>query len=183
MKRLLLVVALMTCLVVTSGCGTAIKRGLGEVITHSARSREIEGGSAAWTTYDTFEFGRISDAMVGGQVPEDLMAQLTTVAGQKLTEARLFRSVGPSGGGKALLMTGEVVDFDDGSIARAIGSDKPFLTVRATFKDKSSGRSLAVVNLQSTVNSLRDWKHIVAEGLGGAVEKYLKSKGMQKLPE
>ena len=182
MKRLIVCLMLLGCVAMSSGCGTVAKRALGEVITIKTRSLEIGGGSAMWTTYEAFEFGRVTDD-VGGQVPADVMAKLIPLATEELQKAGLFKRVGGSGGGKVLLVDGEIIDFDGGGIGRAIGSDKPFLTIRGTFKDKATGKALSVVNLQATCQSLRDWTQIVSKGYGKAIEKYLKSKGLQELPE
>jgi hypothetical protein len=187
MKRTVVIVALMGCLMVTTGCGTAAKAAFREIVPIDARFLEIHGNGTAWTTYGALEFGTVTDASINGRAPAELKAVLLSQAAEQLTKENLFTRVGGSGREKTVVVSGDIIDVDSGGAGafRAVGfGDKPFVTVRTTFTDKASGKALAVVNLQGIAKSaLANWADTVSKGYGKAIADYLESKGMQKLPD
>jgi hypothetical protein len=187
MKRTVLLLMLLACLAVTTGCGTALKAGYREFKQIDTRFLEIQGNGGAWTTYQALEFGAITDTAINGQAPAELKAVIVDKAAEELAKAKLLRRVGGSGSEKTLVVSGDIIDVDSGGAGafRTVGfGDKPFVTVRSTFKDKATGQTLAVVNLCGIAESaLQDWANTTSRGFGKAIGEYLKSKGMQKLPD
>lgn len=187
MKRTVVIVALMGCLIVTAGCGTAAKAAFREIKQIDARFLEIQGNGAAWASYAALEFGTVSDASINGRAPAELKGVLLSKATEQLTKAKLFRRIGGSGDEKTVVVSGDIIDVDSGGMGafRTVGfGDKPFVTVRTTFTDKASGKALAMVNLQGIAESgLAHWADTVSKGYGKAIAEYLKSKGMKKLPD
>lgn len=187
MKRTVMILALMGCLMVTTGCGTAAKAAFREIKQIDARFLEIQGNGTAWTTYGALEFGTVTDASINGRAPAELKGVLLSKAAEQLDKEKLFTRVGGSGSEKTVVVSGDIIDVDSGGVGafRTVGfGDKPFVTVRTTFTDKASGKALSVVNLQGlAVSGLANWADTVSRGYGKAIADYLKSKGMEKLPD
>ncbi len=175
MKLLIAVTsAIVVLTLLSAGCTTAAKEGVG--IIRGAKGSFVPlqtaeglGTSLNLGEYQRFELGEISDGM-GGRVPAPLFRHLSTEF-QKQLEAKNLPN---RAGGKALLIRGEILHYEDDNLVGAIVGPVEEVIFRAEMVDASSGRVLAVANcVGRTTTRVNLGVQKKAEGLAKAIVSWI----------
>jgi len=173
---------LLAVLVVASGCvGTAVSQGVAAVTGASPRFFELRdvAGPVALDRYKSVAVQAFDPAPLMGTLPPDAAPETQAQIIKRLTETRMFESVGPAPGPKpALVVRGKFIDYDPGgSPARVVGfGGNPFLTAQIEFVDAETGQALGIAMVTGTVKSaVRTGMKELADGVAKAVEGLVKN--------
>ncbi|RKY24410.1 MAG: hypothetical protein DRP83_07750 [Planctomycetota bacterium] len=170
MNRTKLVVLLASVSLLAGGCvGRAIKEGVGTVTGAKGVYKEVRSPGSL-VAYQNFEVGAFTDTF--GRTPGSLLRKIPAETRIRLAEAKL----GVGGGGKALLIRGEVIYFEKaGAMGQAFGPLEEAVC-EVQLVDKATGEVIGnatcVGRSTATVNQGLDKK---AQGLAKAIVDWIKS--------
>jgi len=174
-RRAILATALAGWMLVGGGCySRAIKEGLGVAV--GARGtvtvlEDVPGESGtALGEYKRFELGRISPGKLGSKVPPDLTALLPG----EFAKALAAKKIPNASSGKTLLIRGEILHYENASLAQEVFGPLEEVVARVELVDKDTGRVLGVANcVGRTKESVNRGVRAKAEGLAKAVVAWI----------
>ncbi|MCX5653247.1 MAG: DUF4410 domain-containing protein [Planctomycetota bacterium] len=179
--RQVLLLGLLAVLAITSGCvGTAVSQGMSAVTGASPRVFELRdvAGPVALDRYKSVAVQAFDPAPLLGALPGDAAQETQAQTIRRLTETRMFESVGPTPGPRpALVIRGKFIDYDPGgTAARVVGlGGNPFLTAQIELIDGDTGQVLGIAMVSGTVKSaVRTGMKELADGVGKAIEGLVK---------
>jgi hypothetical protein len=164
-----------------TGCiGTAVTQGVSTVTGATPRFFELRdiAGAIALDAYKSVEVQPFDTSLLMGALPANASQEVQALAIRRLTDSRMFESVGPTAGaGPALLIRGRFVDYDPGgTAARVVGfGANPFMSAQIEVLNADSGQVLGIAMVTGTVKSaVRTGTRELADGVAKAIEGLLK---------
>jgi hypothetical protein len=175
--RKVFLLGLLAALTITSGCvGTAVSQGMSAVTGATPRFFELR--DVALDRYKSVAVQSFDPSPLMGTLPADAAQETQAQAIKRLTETKVFESVGPAPGAKpALWIRGKFIDYDPGgSPARVVGlGGNPFLTAQIELVDGDTGQPLGIAMVTGTVKSaVRTGMKELADGVAKAIEGLVK---------
>lgn len=146
MRTITVSIILLGLVSVLSGCGTAIKEGVGiargakgvyapiQPIAASAEARPLGA-------YRRFELGTIADDF-GGKTPSQFLPLLRQAFAEQLADSDLPNSPG----GKTLLIRGKILHYESEDLLGVAVGPLEQVVVRAELVDKDTGQVLGTAN-------------------------------------
>ena len=164
------VVVVAAAAVLLTGCGRAIREGVGLGRGAKGIRAEIQPVAAAKDarplgSYSRFELGPMQDDF-GGNVPSELLRLLPGEFQKQLAEKELPNQPG----GKTLLVRGRILHYEaEGLFGLAFG-DFEEVIARVELVDKDTGRTVGTANcIGRTTESVNRGVEKKAEGLAKAI--------------
>lgn len=174
-KKLILCLSLVGAIItLSSGCGRAIKEGVGVARGAKGLYAPIETSGLQTSAYplaqyQCFELGEITDDF-GGKVPRALWTYLSDEFQHQLSEKELPNN--PAG--RTLLVRGRILHYEDAStLGHALGPLEQ-VVARIELVDKSTGQVLGTANcVGRTKESVNVGVAKKAQGLAKAIVAWL----------
>jgi hypothetical protein len=179
--RYAILAALLGTLAAASGCvGTAVSQGLSTVTGATPRFFELRDirGPTVLDRYKSVVVQPFDASPLLGTLPADAVDETVAQTVKRLTDTKLFESVGRTPGARPILIIrGKFVDYDPGgSPARVVGvGGNPFLTAMIEIVDGDTMQVLGIAMVSGTVKSaIRTGMKEQADGVAKAIEGLLK---------
>jgi hypothetical protein len=179
--RYAILAALLGTLAAASGCvGTAVSQGLSTVTGATPRFFELRDirGPTVLDRYKSVVVQPFDASPLLGTLPADAADETVAQTVKRLTDTKLFESVGRTPGARPILiLRGKFVDYDPGgSPARVVGvGGNPFLTAMIEIVDGDTMQVLGIAMVSGTVKSaIRTGMKEQADGVAKAIEGLLK---------
>jgi hypothetical protein len=179
--RYAILAALLGTLAAASGCvGTAVSQGLSTVTGATPRFFELRDirGPTILDRYKSVVVQPFDTSPLLGALPADAVDETVAQTVKRLTDTKLFESVGRTPGARPILIIrGKFVDYDPGgSPARVVGvGGNPFLTAMIEIVDGDTMQVLGIAMVSGTVKSaIRTGMKEQADGVAKAIEDLLK---------
>lgn len=179
--RQIFLLGLLAALTITSGCvGTAVSQGLSTVTGATPRFFELRdvAGPVALDRYKSVAVQPFDPSPLLGALPGDAVQETQALVIKRLTETRMFESVGAAPGARpALVIRGKFVDYDPGGTpARVVGlGGNPFLTAQIELVDGDTGQVIGISMVTGTVKSaVRTGMKEQADGVAKAIDGLVK---------
>ncbi|MBS3733819.1 MAG: hypothetical protein KGY99_02725 [Phycisphaerae bacterium] len=174
--RQAMILALVAGLLVTGGCGTGIREGVGLVRgakgVHAVIDPMPDAAARPLGQYTRFELGEFTDDF-GGRTPRELFRLLPGAFASQIADAELPNDAS----GKTLLIRGRVLHYESQDLFGMIKGDAEEVVARVELVDKASGRVLATGNcVGRTTNRVNKGVGKKADGLAKAIVTWLQSR-------